>query len=529
LSEMSVVMTQLSAREMPNPKATGASAEVVPSFVDALLGLLPNLGEPITALPGHGLKESPSSNLTDSGTAPNPNPLIQDQQTAKLQLSGLEDQRVQVPTDQAKAMLRVLPDSIMALLLGVPNRGEALPQPIELATRTVQDGNQPTLVELAAGLLGSNPDQGLGNPPVKNDRAKPPDEPLFAKFDGTFLWESVQSPVVSKDVAKALLGFIPDSILALLVGVPNSRAGLLQPIEPSVQSAPDGKLPNQSTGALFKAVDVSLLDLSLIGSVPDQALGSQSAKTDTATTQAQLGSKPANATPDQTAITLEELVNLVVGREVSKPLETRGGGQALRGNQAVPMKVARAPGGKPLNDQPSAKLEGTVMPSLLPQVGPVVSSPDVPPPMATTVDPEAVLRQVGRYLKVTLDGKHSEIRFQLHPDELGTVDVKVILHDGLVRAELTAQNSAVKAVLDSNLEQLRSRLSDQGLSVDQLNVTVGSDNLTGSRQQQEQQREGRRRVPWSSEENPEMAPDEAKQVWAAPRVDSSRRRINALV
>jgi hypothetical protein len=96
-------------------------------------------------------------------------------------------------------------------------------------------------------------------------------------------------------------------------------------------------------------------------------------------------------------------------------------------------------------------------------------------PPRPTVDSDQVVRQVSRFVKVMVDGQQSEVRMQLHPEHLGTVAVKLILGDGVMKASLVTQDAAVKAAIEANLDQLKSRLADQGITVEQVHVTVGGD------------------------------------------------------
>ncbi len=95
------------------------------------------------------------------------------------------------------------------------------------------------------------------------------------------------------------------------------------------------------------------------------------------------------------------------------------------------------------------------------------------------VRPEHLLTQVARYVRVMVEGDRSEAQFSLHPRHLGTIAVKLVVEEGAIQAQLLARDHAVKAVLDAHLDQLKVRLADQGLQVEQVHVTVGGDNGFG--------------------------------------------------
>ncbi len=70
------------------------------------------------------------------------------------------------------------------------------------------------------------------------------------------------------------------------------------------------------------------------------------------------------------------------------------------------------------------------------------------------------LRQTGRV----------DVRFDLHPPELGRVGLHLSLEDGRMNVRLTVQDDSVKRTLDQQLEPLRTRMSAMGVSVGQFDV-----------------------------------------------------------
>ncbi|MFM1650818.1 flagellar hook-length control protein FliK [Brevibacillus sp. B_LB10_24] len=86
----------------------------------------------------------------------------------------------------------------------------------------------------------------------------------------------------------------------------------------------------------------------------------------------------------------------------------------------------------------------------------------------------------------------SHAKLLLFPRSLGQVDVRIVVHNGLISAQFLADSKAGKDLLDNQLPQLRAALVQQGLQVDRLEV------LQQQQQQQQQpsydfqQQEGRR-------------------------------------
>jgi len=67
----------------------------------------------------------------------------------------------------------------------------------------------------------------------------------------------------------------------------------------------------------------------------------------------------------------------------------------------------------------------------------------------------------------------SEISVHLRPEVLGKVSLHVTVQDGRVSASITADNAQVRALIESNLTDLRQSLADQGLQLGHLEVGVG--------------------------------------------------------
>ncbi|HWI62412.1 MAG TPA: flagellar hook-length control protein FliK [Symbiobacteriaceae bacterium] len=150
------------------------------------------------------------------------------------------------------------------------------------------------------------------------------------------------------------------------------------------------------------------------------------------------------------------------------------------------------------------------------------------------LEPEPVLRQVTRFVKVMVDSKQSEVRLQLHPEHLGNIAVKLVVGDGVLRANLVAQDAAVKAALEANLDQLKSRLSDQGFQVEQVHVTVGGDGGFG---QPQHSRQGEQRQPqqhwrpqgWTERNQEEPGQQTAQRQAPAPwSMRGTGVRLNSL-
>lgn len=88
------------------------------------------------------------------------------------------------------------------------------------------------------------------------------------------------------------------------------------------------------------------------------------------------------------------------------------------------------------------------------------------------IEPAKLVEQVSDGVKSVIKAGSGEVRMELHPESLGHLRIEVKVEGGVVKANITAENVAVKDTIDSNLPMLRKSLEDQGLRIDQLSVGV---------------------------------------------------------
>ncbi len=66
------------------------------------------------------------------------------------------------------------------------------------------------------------------------------------------------------------------------------------------------------------------------------------------------------------------------------------------------------------------------------------------------------------------------MELQLHPASLGTVNVQIASKDGVITAQFTTQNETVRAVIETQMIQLKNQFEEQGIKVDAVEVTVAN-------------------------------------------------------
>lgn len=94
------------------------------------------------------------------------------------------------------------------------------------------------------------------------------------------------------------------------------------------------------------------------------------------------------------------------------------------------------------------------------------------PFMEHYVDVDDIMNQIGEYIKLNLKADVQELELQLHPASLGNVNIQLTAKDGMITAQFTTQNEAVKAAIEGQLVQLRTQFDEQGLKVDAVEVAV---------------------------------------------------------
>lgn len=163
--------------------------------------------------------------------------------------------------------------------------------------------------------------------------------------------------------------------------------------------------------------------------------------------------------------------------------------QVTQADSAIPSQAAVAPaaGFESLLQQPretSGALplpDSTVSPLMAAPLGQpsasVGSTPPVGPfltlPSGQQVPEQEVLQQVFHQLPSRASGPQ-RVTLRLNPEELGEVRLEMIIDKETVRAHLQAQSQQVQEVLEKHLPRLREAFEQQGLKLQELQVSVDS-------------------------------------------------------
>lgn len=83
-----------------------------------------------------------------------------------------------------------------------------------------------------------------------------------------------------------------------------------------------------------------------------------------------------------------------------------------------------------------------------------------------------IVNQVIDQIKLTAGKELTSIEVMLNPERLGSVHVTVSAKNGILTAQIAAQNEQVKTALENQMTTLRENFENQGIKVDAVEITV---------------------------------------------------------
>ena len=104
----------------------------------------------------------------------------------------------------------------------------------------------------------------------------------------------------------------------------------------------------------------------------------------------------------------------------------------------------------------------------------------------TRIDVEDIMRQVSHMTRVMVSQAESSIEMQLNPANLGKVYLQVVSREGVITAQLAAQNEAVKEALENQVAILKENMNQQGIKVEAIEVTIASHEFERNLEQNQQ-------------------------------------------
>lgn len=113
------------------------------------------------------------------------------------------------------------------------------------------------------------------------------------------------------------------------------------------------------------------------------------------------------------------------------------------------------------------------------QVAAAPAIPTPPPgsfhtPAGHLVSDNQLLNQVVDNLQLRSSGERSQMTLRLHPEDLGELRLEVVMEKGALKAHFHAQTAQVQDALERHLPRLREALESQGFKLDDVDVSVDS-------------------------------------------------------
>lgn len=105
------------------------------------------------------------------------------------------------------------------------------------------------------------------------------------------------------------------------------------------------------------------------------------------------------------------------------------------------------------------------------------------------VDTQSIMDQMMDYMKLEQTADLSKVEMQLNPANLGKLTIEIASKEGVMTAQITAQNEAVKNALEAQITVLKENFEEQGLKVESVEVMVETHSFEQSYQGQEEAEE----------------------------------------
>ena len=87
---------------------------------------------------------------------------------------------------------------------------------------------------------------------------------------------------------------------------------------------------------------------------------------------------------------------------------------------------------------------------------------------------ENITKQVVNQVKLTMKNDVTSLQMQLYPEHLGKVSIQVVSKNGVLTAQIAAENEVAKAALESQLATLKESFDSQGIKVQSVEVMVST-------------------------------------------------------
>ena len=104
-----------------------------------------------------------------------------------------------------------------------------------------------------------------------------------------------------------------------------------------------------------------------------------------------------------------------------------------------------------------------------------------------SVDTLQIMEQIAEQIKVVVTPDTTSMEMQLNPENLGKIYLHISAEKGVVSAQFTATNEVVKEALELQMVALRENLTQAGVKVDAIEVTIASHEFEKNLEQNQKQ------------------------------------------
>ena len=110
-------------------------------------------------------------------------------------------------------------------------------------------------------------------------------------------------------------------------------------------------------------------------------------------------------------------------------------------------------------------------------------------PVAEGVTVRDIVYQVVDAIRVNISAESTSLEMNLNPENLGRVSLNIQSRDGVMTAQITAENDTARAAIESQLQILKDNIEAQGVRVEAIEVTVSSFSFSDSKNAESEARE----------------------------------------
>lgn len=106
-----------------------------------------------------------------------------------------------------------------------------------------------------------------------------------------------------------------------------------------------------------------------------------------------------------------------------------------------------------------------------------------------SAETEDIMNQIMDYMKIQLNADTETLEMQLHPESLGTLQIRIAAKEGIMTAQFTTASETVKAALESQMVQLQQQFENQNIKVEAIEVTVQTHQFESALEQGEEKQQ----------------------------------------